>query len=150
MVHGKSGIKFCIMPESEESVRRIRSESQDTFIIRRFHGRKDYALLLVPEQSSVPAVWIQPENGNLGLQDTEIPFQRGAHQSELADYRLNGNRRRNGFQRNMSGNNTDLELVGNHEHRNILDSELLLKVLRVTGVAEAFVHHRPLVDRGGD
>ena len=50
----------------------------------------------------------------------------------------------------MTGGDGDAQLRGDHDHGDILRAERILKILRVTGVAETFGGHRPLVDRAGD
>ena len=50
----------------------------------------------------------------------------------------------------MSRDHTDLQAVTNHNHGNLIHSELLFKIFRVTGISESLAHHRPLVDRSRD
>ena len=95
MIHGQSGVKLRIMSEPEEPVRRIRSESHKPFSVGRFHGRKDYPLLLVAKQAAVPAMRIQSQHRDLRLHDAEIPLQRRGHQPQFVHDLLLRDRRRN-------------------------------------------------------
>ena len=49
----------------------------------------------------------------------------------------------------MPGDHAYLKAVADHEHGHVVNPELLLQVLRMTGVTEAFAGHRPLVDGSG-
>ena len=49
----------------------------------------------------------------------------------------------------MTCHNSDLESVAYHDHGYLVYSEFLLKILCMTGIAEAFAGHCPLVNRSG-
>ena len=50
----------------------------------------------------------------------------------------------------MSGHDSYLELVRDHEHGHIINPEFFLQVFGMACVAETFFNHCPLVDRGSD
>ena len=47
----------------------------------------------------------------------------------------------------MPGHDTDPELVGDHEHQHVINSEFLLEIFSMPGVSETLGHHGLLVDR---
>ena len=63
------------MAESKEAIGRIGAEGQDPLLIGRLDGRKDDLLLLIAKKASVTTVRIEPEDSNLGFDDSEIPLE---------------------------------------------------------------------------
>ena len=126
MVHRESRVEFAVMPESEVAVRRIWSEGQDIFCVGGFYGRENDLFLLVSEQSSVAAVRVEAEHGDSRTVNLEIPLEGSLHQAELAEDLLGRKAVSYVPERNMAGDDADFEAVADHDHRMVLDSELLL------------------------
>ena len=92
---------------------------------------------------------IEPEDGDLRSHDTEVPPEGFGHEAQLVDNLVLGDKRRDILERNVTGNNADLERLRNHEHQHVLCIELLLEILGVPRVAEALGIHGLLVDWSG-
>ena len=90
MVHGKCRVEFAVVGQTEESVRGVRSESHDTFIIGGLDCRCDNGFLFVSEKSVVSAVRIQSEYGDFRLGDAEIASERSVHDAQFGKNLLLG------------------------------------------------------------
>ena len=79
--------------------------------------------------------------------DTEVPLERRLHQTELLEDLLCCELVRNLLERNMTCRHTYLETVAHHDHRDLVDLELLLQVFSMSCVSESLLVHSPLVER---
>ena len=147
VVHCQSRIELAVVREAEKSVRRVRSECHDAFVVGCLDCRCDDGLFLVAEKPVVAAMRIKSENCNLRICNAEITFQRRVHETEFRKDFLGGDAGRNLFKRNVSCDYTDLQLAADHEHSHVFHAEFLFQILCVACKSEAGIGHRPLVDR---
>ena len=149
MVHSQDCVVLGIVAQAEEAVRGVWTEGEYAFFVCLLHGWEDDLLLFFSQQSSVAAVRVQTQYRNLRGVDSEVPLEGEFHDAELAEYLFGADAACHVLQRNVPGHHSHLEGFADHYHRYLVHSELFLQIFGVTGVAEAFVDHRPLVYRCG-
>ena len=71
----------------------------------------------------------------------EIALQRGLHQAQFGEYLFLCNPGWYILERNMSGDHSELDAVGNHQHSDVLHSEPALKVLGMARELKALTRH---------
>ena len=138
------------MAQTEESVRRERTEGEYALVNRLFDCRNDDASLFVTEQSSVSAVRVEAEHGNAWLVNAEVLLEGLVDKAQLAEYLLLGDACGYVFERNVTGHHADLDAAADHKHRHVLDSEGILDILRMSRESESLPGHSLFVDRAGN
>ena len=150
VVHRQRRIEETVLPDAEITVGREGTVSEDTLILGLLDGRDDDLLLFVAQQSAVAAVGVQAQYCDLGVVDAEIPLQGSLHQTQFAEDLLFGDAGGDILQRDVTRHDADLERIADHQHRDILDPESILEILRMACITETFPGHRFLVEGGGD
>ena len=85
VVHREDCIIFLIVAKTEETVRRIWTESKDTLFVCSLNCRKNDLLLLIAKETAVAAVRIKAKYSNLRCIDAEISLERCLHKAKLLE-----------------------------------------------------------------
>ena len=107
MIHGQNNIEFFKFYTTEQSVRRIRSQSHDPIIPGSFDRRNNHILLFFPIHTVLAGMGIESQYGNPGLPDGKIFLQTSIQQLQFIV---------NIVDRNISGNIPERQMIGNESH----------------------------------
>ena len=150
MIAGDDDVELAARGAQEDGVGGKRSGHVDAARAARRDGRRDHAVVFVPEQPVLAGVRIEPGHGDARAAPTKRGSSR-AVSSIVPSSDSPGQRPRHLAERDVHRRQHDAQRVGVEHHRHVLRAGQVREQIGVAGPRQAGEPERLLVDRrGGD